>query len=167
VLAIDEDGNLLPPNPELVRGETIALLVGGFGAGADVDVTLNSTPRDLGTITADGDGIVEFEFSVPGDLEAGPHSLVFVGPAFDDSAVQRQVVVDGVNTVTYAFTVAEDASAEESPAGNDAGAGSGGSLPETGGSPFGPAATGMLLLLAGLALVVGSARLYPRTDRLH
>jgi hypothetical protein len=167
---VDGEGNVLPPNPELVRGENIALLLGGFEGGADVTVTLNSTPRDLGVVMADEEGFVEFGFSVPEDLEAGPHTLVFVGPA-PGAGIERLAVVDGVNTVSYAFTVSEDEPLEETPSaadgGTDAAPGSGGGLPETGGSPFGPATTGVLLMLAGLALILGSSRVHPRSDRIH
>jgi 5-hydroxyisourate hydrolase-like protein (transthyretin family) len=135
----------------------------GFAPGADVDVTLvtpNST-RELGTVSADDEGVVDFTFTVPEDLEGGEYSLVFVGEAPGGEEFTSAAVVDGVNTVTYAFTV-EAADVEDDTTGDDTantGGEVGGTLPSTGGSPVGPATTGALLLLAGLALIAGSRTL--------
>jgi LPXTG-motif cell wall-anchored protein len=163
VLAVDAEGNVLPLNPELVAGETVVLVTGGFAPGALVQVTLNPGQRDLGTVTADDEGIVEFEFTVPDDLEPGANSVVFSGEA-PSGEIERTVVVDGVNTTTFDFTVAADETttppASDGAAGND-GDTSGGALPETGGSPAAPLGAAALLLLMGAGLVALARRVRP------
>jgi len=147
------------PDAELVPGETLGFLVGGFDANADVRITLNSTPRDLGTVVADDDGIVEYEFTVPADLEVGPHSLVFVGDAPGQSQLTTAVVVNGVQTVTFPFVIAADETASPTASNDGTGGGTaGGALPDTGGAPTTALAYGLLLLAAGVALVAAARR---------
>jgi hypothetical protein len=52
----------------------------GFGAGEQIEVVLHSTPRPLGTVTANADGLASITFEVLASDGAGEHSVVFTGP---------------------------------------------------------------------------------------
>jgi beta-glucosidase len=136
-----------------VRGQAIVVEATGFEAGALVDVVLNSTPRALGSTTADAQGVVEYDFVVPADLESGAHTLEFTGATSSGDA-----------TVVYAFTVAAE-SGSTAEADDPTGDVANGSLASTGGAPFGPATAGAVLVLLGLLLVAGGGRL--TTARRH
>lgn len=53
----------------------------GFGPGEQVTVTLHSTPRGLGTVTADASGNVSITFEVLASDGAGEHRVEFTGPS--------------------------------------------------------------------------------------
>jgi hypothetical protein len=89
----DGNGNTLKANPALSRGGVMHVHLEGFKAHTKVTVTLHSTTRTLGTVTADANGKVDYLFTVPADLELGGHSLTFSGSPGDP--------------VTVNFTVAE------------------------------------------------------------
>ncbi|WP_394940280.1 alpha/beta fold hydrolase [Psychromicrobium sp. YIM B11713] len=58
----------------------------GFIPGAEVRLVLHSTPVELGTVTADATGGFTKKFTVPGNLEAGAHTVS--ATSADGSAVQ-------------------------------------------------------------------------------
>jgi len=60
-------------------GESVTLAVQGLAAGEGVGVTLHSTPQTLSPATASSAGVITYSFTVPADLEAGTHSVVFLG----------------------------------------------------------------------------------------
>jgi hypothetical protein len=53
--------------------------VAGFQPGESVQVTLYSTPVDLGIHQADSNGVVSVTFTVPSGLELGNHRVELVG----------------------------------------------------------------------------------------
>ncbi|MEQ1786811.1 MAG: prenyltransferase/squalene oxidase repeat-containing protein [Acidimicrobiales bacterium] len=65
--------------PSVVVGGSLTVTGTGFAPGELVDVTLHSTPIDLGTVTADAAGTALLTFTVPADLEPGEHSVELVG----------------------------------------------------------------------------------------
>ncbi len=67
----------------------------GFGAGEEVEVTLFSTPRSLGTVTADDAGAVSISFEVLASDGAGEHHVVFSGPSGSVSIPFTLVLPEG------------------------------------------------------------------------
>ena len=55
--------------------------VTGFAAGEQITVTLHSTPRALGTVTADASGVASITFEVLAADGAGEHRVEFSGPS--------------------------------------------------------------------------------------
>jgi hypothetical protein len=53
----------------------------GFTAGEQVAVTLHSTPRSLGTVTANANGVASITFEVLASDGAGEHRVQFSGPS--------------------------------------------------------------------------------------
>jgi hypothetical protein len=51
----------------------------GFSAGATVEITLESDPVHLATVTADADGQFSTPVTIPGDAAPGAHSVVATG----------------------------------------------------------------------------------------
>lgn len=60
-------------------GQTVTISASGYAAGEQVAATLYSTPRELGTYVADGDGDVTFQFTIRADDEPGSHRVELVG----------------------------------------------------------------------------------------
>ena len=79
VLATDSTGAQLPANPALSVGESVTLGLQGLTAGEGVGDTLHSTPQTLSPATASSTGVIAYPFTVPSGIDAGTHSLVFVG----------------------------------------------------------------------------------------
>src|SRR5205823_248377 len=71
-------------NPETKRVNVVA---DGFGPGADVTVTLHSTPRVLGHVTADANGHISASLVLPAGVESGDHHLEVAGPGPNGDAV--------------------------------------------------------------------------------
>jgi hypothetical protein len=107
----------------------------GFEPGEMVQGTLYSTPVDLGTVTADANGMVVFSGTLATALEPGAHRIVMTG--------------ERSGTVEQAFTLAgpsaPSTSASSAPI-------KGGDLPGTGSG-----ATSRLALAGVIALALGAA----------
>jgi hypothetical protein len=88
----DTAGNVFNGKPELSPGDTIHVTVANFEPNAAVDVSLHSSPRDLGVVHADATGKPAYTFIVPDDLASGEHSLVFTA---------------GSTSISLAFTAGE------------------------------------------------------------
>lgn len=112
-------------------GGTLTVEGTGFTPGEPVVATLHSTPIELGTVTADADGVATLAFTVPADLEPGDHRVELVG--------QRSGVV-----VSVAFEVL--------------GVDAPGALPATGRMTDTQAGTGVGLLVLGATLVALARR---------
>ncbi|MBC7677429.1 MAG: hypothetical protein H7233_00315 [Pseudorhodobacter sp.] len=69
----------LATSPPLAALDDAVVTAGGFAAGERVAVTLDSAPGTLAPTVADAAGAVSYAFTVPRDLEAGRHTLVFQG----------------------------------------------------------------------------------------
>jgi hypothetical protein len=64
-------------------GATITVHGDGFAPHTDVDVTLHSTPVDLGTFTTNGAGAFTASVTIPADTAGGDHEVVLTGTAAD------------------------------------------------------------------------------------
>ncbi len=81
-VALNAEGNLV-----LNEGDKLVVSSSGYAPNQDVDAWLYSTPSLLGTMTADGDGIVSGAFNLPSGLDVGDHRLVLSGKNPDGAAV--------------------------------------------------------------------------------
>lgn len=68
--ALDSQGNL-----RLEGGDVVKINVGGFKPGSLVEVWLFSTPVSLGTAVVGPDGRVSGTFTIPANIEDGPHRI--------------------------------------------------------------------------------------------
>ena len=68
--SLDSDGNL-----RLSGGDVVKLNVGGFKPGSIVDIWLFSTPQRLGTAKVGADGRMSGAFTIPKNVEEGPHRI--------------------------------------------------------------------------------------------
>jgi hypothetical protein len=68
--SLDSDGNL-----RLSGGDVVKLNVGGFKPGSTVDIWLFSTPQRLGTAKVGADGRMSGAFTIPKNVEEGPHRI--------------------------------------------------------------------------------------------
>jgi hypothetical protein len=80
VLAPMSGDGFVAPEAEIGPGET-TFGATGFAAGEQVSVVLHSTPRELGTVTADADGVAGITVELLASDGAGRHSVVFTGPS--------------------------------------------------------------------------------------
>jgi hypothetical protein len=60
-------------------GQKVVKVIGGFQPFERVTLVMHSTPTVLGTFTADANGVVTAEFTLPAGTPAGTHTLVFDG----------------------------------------------------------------------------------------
>ena len=72
----------------------------GFAPGEEVGVTLFSTPRSLGTVTANDAGVASITFEVLASDGAGEHHVVFSGPSGSVSIPFTLVLPEGVAAPT-------------------------------------------------------------------
>ena len=68
--ALDDDGNL-----RLAGGDVVKLNMGGFKPDSVVNVWLFSTPQRLGEAKVDSAGKMSASFTIPEDVETGPHRV--------------------------------------------------------------------------------------------
>ncbi len=129
--ATDSLGNPLSPGFTATPGQTITLSVSGLTPNTTYGVQAHSTPILLGSVTSSAGGTATFVMIVPAGLEAGAHTVQFVGP-------------DGTVVAYMAFTIS--ASADASTA----------TLATTGSDVRMIGGIGGLLLAAGL-LMLGAA----------
>jgi hypothetical protein len=81
------------PGATVAAGTTVRVRVDGFAPGAQVAVALHSTPRTLGAVRADENGVVDAELTVPPDVPTGEHTLVATGFGAEGELVVREVTV--------------------------------------------------------------------------
>lgn len=85
-----------------VAGQQVTVTASGLAPVAPVEIVVFSTPRVLGSATADGSGSLSTAVTLPGDLEPGSHTVVArsIGP--DGSPVQSMGAfsLDGSGVVT-------------------------------------------------------------------
>lgn len=113
-------------------GQKVVKVYKGFQPFEVVTLTMHSTPQQLGTFTADANGVLTVEFTVPAGTPAGAHTLVLEG------------------TTTY-FQETLQVAGAPAPA-------SSGSLADTGASIGVPLALGAGLLVAGGGALVATRR---------
>lgn len=67
--------------PDVVEGETTTTVRGsGYAPGGQIDITIESDPVHLATVTADAAGSFEARVTIPAGLPAGAHTLKATGP---------------------------------------------------------------------------------------
>ncbi|SES40622.1 hypothetical protein SAMN05216199_3402 [Pedococcus cremeus] len=119
-------------------GMTISYQARCFKPGEKVTATVFSTPRVVGTPTADKQGTVSGSFTVTSDLKPGRHTLELAAATGTQSA---------------SFIVVPSAAAAGTSASTD-----NGSLAFTGSDAAKTAGAGFVLLLGGGALIVAAKR---------
>jgi hypothetical protein len=72
-------------------GDALSLDYTGFQPGEDVAIVMRSTPVDLGTFTADADGVVTAEVRIPASAEVGSHTLTLSGPVTGEQVVGLRI----------------------------------------------------------------------------
>jgi len=60
-------------------GQKVVKVIAGFQPFEKVTLVLHSTPTTLGTFTADAQGVLTVEFTLPAGTPAGTHTLVYDG----------------------------------------------------------------------------------------
>ena len=68
----------LSPN-KVAKGAKVRVRMSGFSPRERVQVTVASSPVVVGEVDADGDGVIDTEIEIPGDLEPGDHHLALYG----------------------------------------------------------------------------------------
>ena len=132
-------------------GDAVRVTASGFATGEPVQIELHSAPVVLASVTAGVDGTVDTTVTIPADIAAGEHRIVLVG-------AMSTLTGGAPLTVT---AVAAPGGSDGSGSGNgSAGTGStssgsaGAQLAATGADvPLGIVGLGMLLLVAGAALM--------------
>ncbi len=122
-------------------GESVGATATGFESGASVAFVFNSDPVDIGTVTADADGVASTTFTVP-SVELGTHTVTATGI----SATTGEVVT--LSSQIEIVAIGTDGT------GTGTGTGSDGSLPRTGSNSTDLLRVGALLVAAGGAVVL-------------
>ena len=123
--------------------------VGGFKPYSTVHLVLHSTPIDLGTAIADGEGFATFEVRIPGFVPSGEHTLTASG--IDPSGKPRILV--SALTVTQPIALAASGTTVATPS-----EGHTGSIPFTGFELGAASLLGFGLLGTGAIAVVTTRR---------
>lgn len=116
-------------------GSAIHVHSNGWCAGGPVTVTLSPNVA-LGTLVANGEGIVDGEFTIPADTSTGQHDITLTGQALGCTEARTQVL--GITVVS---------SAASSPAA---------SSPVSGVLAFTGGDVGTLLAIGAAAVIVGT-----------
>lgn len=80
------DTSVDPGDPVLIAGE-------GFAADSMVVITIESTPRTLDRVRADGEGGISLEVTIPEDMPAGQHTLKATGVTPDGAPLVLSVPI--------------------------------------------------------------------------
>lgn len=77
-------------------GQSVKINVGGFKPNSEVTITIESEPRVLGTFTADANGFVVAEVTIPADMPFGAHTLKVTGvdAAGNPLVVSQAIIVN-------------------------------------------------------------------------
>ena len=87
VTAVSSDPSGSPDGVTAPAGGNVSGTAGGFIPGETVEVTLHSTPVDLGSLTANNNGDVAFSVTVPAGTASGQHELDLTGETSARSAI--------------------------------------------------------------------------------
>jgi hypothetical protein len=92
-------------------GRKVVKVLTGFQPGEVVTVTLHSTPQTLGIFTADENGTVTIEFTLPAGTPTGGHTLVYegdMGTYFQESfTVTAAAATSNASSSSLAYTGAD------------------------------------------------------------
>lgn len=120
----------------LRAGDSVPVTVSGLEAGQTINATLFSDPIDIGSFTANAEGVALFTLAIPADLTPGIHTLEIA------SSVPGQLPIEVTLEIAAAATTG----------GGAAGPGTGpGQLQVTGAETGGIIALALGLLVAGVA----------------
>jgi hypothetical protein len=144
-------GGTVSPS-SVTPGGAINVSSDGWAASSSVSVTLNSTPVNLGALTATAAGLVQGSFSIPADTPVGAHTLTLTGT--DPQSAPR--------TVTIALTVTTSTPQPTVPVSSSSG-GTSSPLAFTGDSVRDLGSIALLLMAAGLLLLSRYYRRRPAT----
>jgi alpha-L-fucosidase len=122
----------------VVPGQPIDISAGLFVPGSPVGFTFFSQPVNLGTATADGDGVATLSVNIPSDATPGTHTITAAGTGIDGAPL----------SVSTTVTVLADGAAGAGPDG-----GATGGLPRTGSDPMPIARIAAALLAVGGGLL--------------
>lgn len=84
------------PTTASAPGGSLVLSGGGFAPGATVTISIESIPRMLGAVAADGSGSFVTTVVIPVDMSVGTHTLKASGPAATTGSVVLSKTVDVV-----------------------------------------------------------------------
>jgi len=126
------DGGLTVDPTQMNAGGHVMIDSSGWKPVTSVTITLHSTPVVLSTETADGNGGVQAQVTIPSSAEAGAHTIVLTGTAANGDPRE----------VSTAFTVTSGS----------------GSLPRTGAAISALVIVGLVLLAGGIALSTARKR---------
>jgi hypothetical protein len=144
---------------DVSAGSAIHVHSNGWCAGGSVTVTLSRPGRGsgrgrvrrnvaLGTLVANGEGIVDGDFTIPADTSPGKHDITLTGQAFGCTEARTEVLsITVVPTQVLGTTVVSSA------------ASSAASSPVSGALAFTGADAGTLLAIGAAAVIVGTTAL--------
>lgn len=107
-------GGVIAPST-VTRGQSVSFVGKGFAVAEKVSGTVRSEPLSLGTVAADGQGGVRFDWTVPADFELGSHTVTLVGADSGLSYQARFTVVDVVSGGNNSTTPGAVANPDELP----------------------------------------------------
>jgi LPXTG-motif cell wall-anchored protein len=131
----------------LYQGQSCQITAHGFKPGSTVTVTVHSDPITVGTAVADSLGAITTTWNVASDFPTGKHAIVLTGPApsGDPITLTSDVTVAALVSSVTATTVAPTTVAA-------------GALPNTGADDESLLLTAGLLISAGTATTILTAR---------
>lgn len=149
---VPQQATVTPSN--VPAGQSVTVTGSGFTPGETVQATVHSQSIDLGTFTADAEGDVTFEVTLPASLEPGEHLLVLTGLSSGHTEAIAVTVTASPTTSPPAPTVVPVSSkSPQSPATSTSASSPTTSLPFTGLDVGAILRTGLLLLVVGALLV--------------
>lgn len=89
---VDEEASISLDSSEVEPGDDITVSGEGFEPGEEVELTLSGVV--LGTVTADDDGDVEAELTIPEDTEFGDYTVTAVGAQSGNGGSASLTVID-------------------------------------------------------------------------
>ncbi len=133
-------GSITLDKTTVPQGGTVGVTCTGFAPGTDVQITLHSDPVDLGTATADDNGEVHQNITIPPGTATGQHSVTCSGLSASGGSLtltaELMVTATGTTPVTNPTTSGT------------------GTLPRTGSDTTELLRVGVVLIVAGAALAV-------------
>lgn len=145
---------LAPPgievNKDVLRpGDSLYVTGAGFAPGSSVDITIESTPVLLGTVTADPSGAVASTVQIPTTIAAGVHTIKLTGQTVGGAVLVQSQQITIASVVSNSPTTTPVNPSPVVTGGIPIAA----ELPATGGVPWQTVSFGLVLIGVGLVLV--------------
>ncbi|HOI97819.1 MAG TPA: hypothetical protein PLA19_04945, partial [Candidatus Pacearchaeota archaeon] len=77
-----------------VPGSAMHLAFGGFASHSTIQAVILSTPKNLGTVIADADGVIDTNITLPDDIGPGVHTIMIEGQAANGVGLTKQFLVN-------------------------------------------------------------------------